>query len=289
MRGFTADAAYVVYDSVQKSDQTEECKLDTVNTSDLLVLELKTGAVQRFHIGAAGCETTDDEDLQAAWLKVLGPGQASAEKWLKAHPIVPPVVGRAADPKGPTLTLEQKGPPAGQWKDGKFMAHGKEAPSNGSIYPSWKKVPLTVTLETAGAKKLLASREWQYAELVVTPFWARDGSAVVLVSHQSGPGNWEGDDSLEALLPSAPSIEVLVSKGLDPASLVAALRKAGFPVAHTGPAQSAREKTVVYAAKGAEAAAAKVAAAVPGGASVQPLTWPSPAEVVIAAGPVPPK
>ena len=49
-------------------------------------------------------------------------------------------------------------------------------------------------------------------------------------------------------------------------------------------AQKPRQKSVVYAEKGFEAQAARVAAALPGGASVEALTWKAGAEVVIAAG-----
>jgi len=49
-------------------------------------------------------------------------------------------------------------------------------------------------------------------------------------------------------------------------------------------AQKARPKTVVYVAKGSEAQAKALAALLPGGAAVEPLTWKVNASVVIAVG-----
>lgn len=54
---------------------------------------------------------------------------------------------------------------------------------------------------------------------------------------------------------------------------------------HVGPnALKDRDATVVYATRQARDVAAKIAAAVPGGATVAPLNWPSAADVVVAAG-----
>jgi hypothetical protein len=66
--------------------------------------------------------------------------------------------------------------------------------------------------------------------------------------------------------------------------VVKALTEAGFPPAKTGKAVKPRKASVVYTAKGAEAKAKAVAAAIPGGATVEPLTWKSDCDVVVAVG-----
>jgi hypothetical protein len=60
--------------------------------------------------------------------------------------------------------------------------------------------------------------------------------------------------------------------------------KAGLVVAFAGEAQKERPKTVVYVAKGSEAQAKTLAALLPSGATVEPLTWKVNASVVIAVG-----
>ncbi len=64
----------------------------------------------------------------------------------------------------------------------------------------------------------------------------------------------------------------------------AALEKAGFAPTHQRAAQDARNRSVVYAAKGNEMDAARIAAALPGGATVEPLTWTAQFDVVVALG-----
>lgn len=84
-----------------------------------------------------------------------------------------------------------------------------------------------------------------------------------------------------------PLVELLVDKKkldqLGP-SLSSALGRAGYPPFRTAAAVKPRATSVVYAASGMEAAARLVAAAVPGGAEVQPLSWKTDAEISVAAG-----
>jgi hypothetical protein len=98
------------------------------------------------------------------------------------------------------------------------------------------------------------------------------------------------DSSTFLLVPGAfPRVQVLYppKAPLDGDALVKVDRlaaKAGLVVAFAGEAQKARPKTVVYVAKGSEAQAKALAALLPGGATVEPLTWKVNASVVIAVG-----
>ena len=77
----------------------------------------------------------------------------------------------------------------------------------------------------------------------------------------------------------------LVGKDVAPEAFdrcFAALEKAGFAPTGQGPADTARPRAVVYAAKGFEADAKRIAAAVPGGASVEALSWKCKFDVVVA-------
>ncbi len=86
--------------------------------------------------------------------------------------------------------------------------------------------------------------------------------------------------------PAGPVIHIMAHESaqgtLEP--IYDALASAGF-YPHIGPnALKARTKTVIYARKPAWKAAEQLAAAVPGGATVEPLTWKSAADIIVAAG-----
>jgi hypothetical protein len=86
--------------------------------------------------------------------------------------------------------------------------------------------------------------------------------------------------------PVGPVVHVMAhpsaTAAVDPT--IAALTAAGF-APHVGPAAlQDRDYTVVYTALAARADAARIAAAVPGGATIEALTWTTPADVVVAAG-----
>jgi hypothetical protein len=59
---------------------------------------------------------------------------------------------------------------------------------------------------------------------------------------------------------------------------------AGLTVVFTGKAKQPRDSTIVYAAEGFEEVASRAAAAMPGGATVEALSWEVAADVVVAVG-----
>jgi hypothetical protein len=88
------------------------------------------------------------------------------------------------------------------------------------------------------------------------------------------------------VFPSGPLVEVLahpkVQAAVEPT--LKALAAGGYGATARDPAQKERAKSVVYTWGGARDAAEKVAALVPGGATVEPITWVTPADIVVALG-----
>jgi hypothetical protein len=104
----------------------------------------------------------------------------------------------------------------------------------------------------------------------------------------SGNGDFNCNQDVRVLVDRTigPRLKV-VSKGLKPASLESAARAvaaAGFRITKREAAQAARTQSVVYAVKAQMEAARKLAAVIPGGAEVQPLTWDKNFDLVVALG-----
>jgi hypothetical protein len=94
-----------------------------------------------------------------------------------------------------------------------------------------------------------------------------------------------GRDAKAAITPVAgPHIQIVSNNSKTIERCVAALEQAGFAPTRRGARGKARTKTVVYAAEGHQGEAERVAAAVPGGASVAPLTWKSAFDLVVVLG-----
>ena len=84
-----------------------------------------------------------------------------------------------------------------------------------------------------------------------------------------------------------PRVHLLADKSMlakaGPA-VASAIEKAGFAPLYMGLSKKARDASVVYSAAGSEEAAARIAAAIPGGATVDKLSWETQADVVVAIG-----
>jgi hypothetical protein len=82
------------------------------------------------------------------------------------------------------------------------------------------------------------------------------------------------------------AVELLSTKALQPSAVksVDAIEGAGFAVTARGEAQKARPSTVVYCDDKHQAEAQKIAAAIPGGATVEKLSWKANGDVVVALG-----
>lgn len=162
---------------------------------------------------------------------------------------------------------------AGTWKDEIFLPGGLSGAE--------------LRVERGGSSVL--SRMWKGGMNSADTFWSPDGRYLAWAISASA---WRGMDGsfpvdftvgagggVRAQLLAAPAV-LTQAQG----RLLDAMEKAGLTPVFVGPAQKAREKTVIYAAKGFEAVAATLAKALPGGATVEALTWQAGVDVVVAAG-----
>ena len=118
-------------------------------------------------------------------------------------------------------------------------------------------------------------------------YWSPDSRFVLWEIETAIEGTDESDTTYLVGSGGLPRAQVLASADLLPkvtSSAITAADGAGLVVVRIANAQKPRAKSVVYAEKGFEAQAAKVASALPGGATVEALTWKAGAEIVIAAG-----
>lgn len=200
------------------------------------------------------------------------------ERWAATHPL-------AADaPAGPRSP------------DGKVELV-LEAGGGGWVEDLWRppaKAPRAVSCKIKrGAETLNCQGFAPRPGADLTPYWSPDGRRLALLSTYqacapSGNGDFTCDQDFRVHLDrtSGPSIQ-LVAKELPQASVdkaVAALEQAAFAPTGQSAAQAAREKSVVYVARGQAALGKKIAAAIPGGATVDTLSWKSAFDVVVALG-----
>jgi len=126
-------------------------------------------------------------------------------------------------------------------------------------------------------------------EWSATPYWDPTGRRVLFVFEEAVTNTMRGPDGghLEYhVVTAGPRVELLAPDGLAAATgkVADAVEAAGFAVVATGTAKQERAATVVYADDAHAAIAAKIAAAIPGGATVDKLTWKPKADVVVAIG-----
>ena len=194
----------------------------------------------------------------------------AGKKWREAHPLVAAVPGRTSPDKSRVLGLEQGAAVTGAWVGDEWSSQGGE----------W-----TMVVTHDGKASPVASMSVANA---IDVFWTPDGKHTLFVAHHSGHGMRDpGYDELIIGTDGNPAVGLAVDKSRlkDAEKIAGALGKTGFTVVSITPAQKAREKSVVFAAAGSEADAQRLAAAVPGGATVEKMGWKSPLPLVIALGP----
>jgi hypothetical protein len=124
----------------------------------------------------------------------------------------------------------------------------------------------------------------------ITPYWSPDGRRIAwLVDNGSHPCGMASCTDISAIIGSTGGANVqilaenkILSKVARPAA--AAVAKAGLTPAFVGKALKARDRSVVYFGDGFKEHADKIAAALPGGATVEKLSWKTPADLVVAVG-----
>lgn len=201
----------------------------------------------------------------------------SLAEWRAEHPLAPLDAGASCGSASIVRSVEELGGfsgPRGVWRSG-----------DGVVGSMW----LTLGAASGGAR-------WVHAELDnvfslnVHHAWSPDCRQVGWIL-----GGYEPRGS--AIGPYRPRSSVLVGKvgpsihvmahpnardAVDP--LVRAASQAGFSP-HIGPAAlQDRDKTVIYTAAASRADAERLSKVIPGGASIEALTWSTPADIVVAAG-----
>jgi hypothetical protein len=275
--GFTEDGAYAAYTLWEKNCEPGELW----ERQDAVIVEVATGTETRYTLALEGST--------AGARKTNGPAK-EFEAWKKAHP----VSSRAGAANGEHRAVVEVKPGSVRWR--KSTAHFEPDERAGTCDERGKCTQGPSVFYSVGD----ASNAWpvftapmhqsagSYQPGRVEVFWSPDGRRAAFVTNwgwvmPENPGHGE-----VLFVPAAgPRLELLTDSKFSDAAARAAMRaldSAGVVVLRRGKAKSARESSVVYASKGAEDFAAKVAAAVPGGASVEPLTWKAEAEVVLALG-----
>jgi hypothetical protein len=200
--------------------------------------------------------------------------------WVAKHPMpgedaAAPASGRKS-PDGKTeVVLQAKG---GKWTESDWSTDDEKAPSCSMKTPAGTLPCVSFSYRTGAG---------------VSPYWAPSSARVVWFSSYrscapTGTGDYTCDQDWNARVDrtAGPSVQMLAKDLPDSVleKVSAAVEKAGFVTTNADTAKAAREKSVVYASKTAMDAAKKIATAVPGGATVEALSWKTPYDVVIAVG-----
>jgi hypothetical protein len=208
---------------------------------------------------------------------------AQLKKFQTAHPFAP----LAADQKSPDgkATLDVKpltGKAGGSWN-----AKAKDEAPAGFTWSPASATGAELRVERDGQSWV--SVTWNGGVHEVKGFWSADGRQVAWLIR---PSDWQGMDGTatwELINGPAgfPRVHVVTEKALIPtagAKVKELLDGKGFATTYVGKALKARDASVVYCAAGKEELAKKAAELIPGGATVEKLTWPANAELVVALG-----
>jgi hypothetical protein len=263
--GWTTDSRYFVFRATSVGDSEEDTRV----------------------IGVIDTRTDQTEVMS----------EARFAKWKTDFPMAPPNGSVRCGGSELVAKPEDLG---GSWFGASLPAYREGAPpkaltDGGLTLPPGP--PLVVTLGARSGDKTwvhaefsTSSRMGWHADLTVRPVWSPDCRFVgwVLSGYRpssAATGPWRPDRA--ALVgPVGPTIHIMAHRSapevVDP--IADALRGAGFAPHVGAKALKDREATVVYTSGAAKAEAARIAAVIPGGATVEPLTWPTPADLVVAAG-----
>jgi hypothetical protein len=223
-------------------------------------------------------------------------GAKKLAAWLKAHPLKAGQPTKVSPDGKVSTELTAKAATVKGWdaKNGGFEFEGSliECPDGVAAMGGCGVNPgvLTALLVSGGTKRPAATFALQSRGGRVKPFWSPDGSHVAWLLDAAPANPFSGDPGyFQVVISGDGSLAIELVADVSLLRTVApkvskALQGAGFYPARIGKAVKKREGTVVYTAKGSEAVAKKIAGAIPGGASVEALTWKTDCEVVVAVG-----
>jgi hypothetical protein len=214
------------------------------------------------------------------------PDAAAFDAWKKQHPLAKTPGKKSA--KGTAAVDVAFASTDGEAKP--------EKPTWAKSSISWSvEASATVTLATAcGKDRASEAIAQEIAAMYVphwtaTPIWDPSGHRVAFVLEEAVAKTMRGPDGGRlqyVIVPCGTRVDVVAPAGLEAATgpVADAVEKAGFTVVSIGTAKAARTQTVVYADAAHIDVAAKLAAALPGGATVDKLTWKPKADIVVAVG-----
>jgi len=274
--GWTADGRYFAYELIRNIQEPDVME-DPVGTAVLAAIVDTHTDTQEFYLLSLEMEgPLNFEDEGAAEWRQL-PDKEAFDAWRSKHPIKKPEHQvECGDARLSLNEQDLEGYP------------GKRPPLSGvDRFLISGATNLQVGVETQG-------KLWPHVELnrwVELQFaWSPTCQFIAyLLGDYEPPGASVGilnPQNPVLVKPVGPGIHIMAHKSAEDTvePVFQALESGGF-VPHVGPAAiKDRARTVVYSRTAAREAAKRVAALVPGGATVEVLTWQSPADIVVAIG-----
>jgi hypothetical protein len=283
--GWTADSASFAYTYVREIGESNMMPdgSTTVQATMGYVVDAHSGVVTEVVIEKKGKLTKAERKQLAA-----GRGVKDWKTWTAAHPTACKMSRTSPDGRARAEVSAQGKNITATWADGAFewgpAKEDSDVETEGVLLFQVKRDGATFTSaiwkpEQGGHRNLGQ----------IQTCWSPDGRRVAWIAYHS-PMMMRDFGYTEILLGPAggPRIELRADKTILEkvvAPVGAALEKAGFYPTAARPADEARPKTIVYTVDATRAVAARVAEAVPGGATVERITWKAPkSDIIVAIG-----
>jgi hypothetical protein len=277
--GWGAKGSVAVIKSVQS--------MGTIGSmTTMTVYDLKAGTRKSYQITPDDPQASDDQP---------GPDSAAWEAWQKANALAPAAPAQSSpDGQAKLEVLFRGGAKGNGWNaaEHRYDYQGEDigCPDDGIAHAGGcgaKPGSVVFTLVSGGKRRTAAGFDLRGNTARVQPFWSPDGAHVVFLASQdfrSDVGTTE--DSTAIARRDTPSFEVLTADAASASTkaVLTGLQKVDAWPVRVGKAVKARAASAIYASKGNEAAAKALAAVIPGGATVEPLSWKSDCDLVVAVG-----
>lgn len=295
VHGWSADGTRFVYEPpADDIGEANDMGGSDGSAAYAVVLDARSGReVQKFLVDVSG-EPLPKEKLELAKL----PGKAAWRAFLKQQTFACALGGRRSSDGAATLDVQVKGKHmSGRWGKKEFSFDFDPGDDQEAVMMD-KSVQLTLLVARNG--KSFVSESWAGTSTMgaaggglsgsVRACFSPDGRRVAWIVKRD-PSMLRDEGSATVLLGAAvtPRVQLVADKTILAAAAAkvgALIDAAGFTSASSKASNEAtpRAATVVYAAKGFEADAQKLAALIPGGATVAALDWKVAADVVVGIG-----
>jgi hypothetical protein len=286
--GWSSDGVRFLYATpVEDAGELDDMGGGSATVQLGIAVDGRTGIAERYLISSSGKPTAKE---RAEW-KAL-PGAAAWNDLVKASGARCDG-GRASPDGAATAEIAIKGKQVkGRWnKAGRVFSFGYEGDDIGD------EIAATLMLSVARAGKSVLSESMRTAgpgggtlSGDVRVCWSPTGRRVAWIVRRA-PGMMRDPGEYSVLVgpTTAPRIQLVADKSVlaqAAAKVGAALEAAGIVSTSAKPSNeaTARPATVIYAATGFEADAQRIAAAIPGGATVAKLDWKPPFDIVVGIG-----